>query len=61
MKPRIEIVPSVVAEQYFVRVVAANGEIVAVTELFATKSNAWRAARRLPEIVADAEILDVES
>lgn len=47
------------ADMFYIRVVAANGEIVADgAEGYASKSNAKRAAKKLKGIVASAPIIE---
>lgn len=46
--------------RYYWRLVGGNGEIVAQSEGYSTKSNAKRAAKRFPEIVAQADIKKVK-
>jgi uncharacterized protein YegP (UPF0339 family) len=46
--------------EHHVRVRAANGEILAVSEGYASKGNARKAAKRLVRTVAAAVIVEVE-
>ncbi len=44
--------------QYYWRLAAANGEIVAVSESYTTKYSAIHSARRIQEIAGSAKIID---
>lgn len=47
-----------VAGQYRWRLVAGNGEIVAVSEAYTTKYSAERSARNVREIAGSAQIVE---
>lgn len=65
--PTIEIFPAVSPKLgHYVRIRAANGEILATSECYDgddhdSKSNARKAARRLKRVVAAAKIVTVKS
>lgn len=41
-------------KRFYFRLIGGNGEIVAQSEAYATKSNATRAANHLPEVAKEA-------